>query len=70
MPPGGGPARDGVNMSRNDPLIQQAWYNGLKKLHGTPWLTLQEKLWRTEPCLVAEKVSNGTMGISEECSHY
>jgi hypothetical protein len=26
--PGGGPARDGVDAPRNDPYIQQAWYNG------------------------------------------
>jgi hypothetical protein len=32
--PGGGPARDGINAPRNDPLIQRAWYNGWKKLHG------------------------------------
>jgi hypothetical protein len=37
--PGGGPARDGVNMPRNDHLIQQAWYNGWKKLHGIKWQT-------------------------------
>lgn len=37
--PGGGPARDGVNMPRNDPLIQEAWYNGWKKLHGIKWQT-------------------------------
>ena len=27
--------RDGVDAPRNDPLIQRAWYNGWKKLHGT-----------------------------------
>jgi hypothetical protein len=32
--PGGGPATDGLNADRNDPLIQRAWYNGWKKLHG------------------------------------
>ena len=32
--PGGGPARDGADAPRNDPLIQRAWYNGWKKLHG------------------------------------
>ena len=32
--PGGGPARDGAEAPRNDPLIQRAWYNGWKKLHG------------------------------------
>lgn len=32
--PGGGPARDGIDAPRNDPLIQRAWYNGWKKLHG------------------------------------
>jgi hypothetical protein len=31
--PGGGPARDGTNAPRNDPLIQRAFYNGWKKLH-------------------------------------
>lgn len=38
--PGGGPARDGANAPRNDPLIQRAWYNGWKKLHGMKWQTL------------------------------
>jgi len=32
--------RDGVNAPRNDPLIQQAWYNGWKKLHGMKWQTV------------------------------
>ena len=32
--PGGGPARDGINAPWDDPLIQRAWYNGWKKLHG------------------------------------
>ena len=35
--PGGGP--DGRNAPRNDPLIQRAWYNGWKKLHGLKWQT-------------------------------
>jgi len=34
-----GPARDGTN-ARNDPLIQRAWYNGWKKLHGMKWQTV------------------------------
>ncbi len=38
--PGGGPARDGVDAPRNDPLIQRAWYNGWKKLHGMKWQTI------------------------------
>jgi hypothetical protein len=38
--PGGGPARDGANAPRNDPLLQQAWYNGWKKLHGMKWQTV------------------------------
>jgi hypothetical protein len=38
--PGGGPARDGKNAPRNDPLIQQAWYNGWKKIHGLKWQTI------------------------------
>ena len=38
--PGGGPARDGKSAPRNDPLIQQAWYNGWKKLHGLKWQTV------------------------------
>ena len=38
--PGGGPARDGANARRNDPLIQRAWYNGWKKLHGMKWQTV------------------------------
>jgi hypothetical protein len=32
--PAGGPARDGTLAPRNDPLIQQAFWNGWKKLHG------------------------------------
>jgi hypothetical protein len=38
--PGGGPMRDGVNAPRNDPLIQRAFYNGWKKLHGIKWQTI------------------------------
>lgn len=38
--PGGGPTRDGVNAPRNNPLIQRAFYNGWKKLHGTKWQTV------------------------------
>lgn len=38
--PGGGPRRDGVNAPRNDPLIQRAFYNGWKKLHGMKWQTV------------------------------
>ena len=38
--PGGGPERDDVDAPRNDPLIQRAFYNGWKKLHGMKWQTL------------------------------
>lgn len=38
--PGGGPARDGTNAPRNDPLIQRAFYNGWKKLHSLKWQTV------------------------------
>ena len=38
--PAGGPARDGKNAPRNDPLIQRAWYNGWKKIHGMKWQTI------------------------------
>jgi hypothetical protein len=38
--PGGGPARDGTGAPRNDPLIQRAWYNGWKKLHGMKYQTV------------------------------
>lgn len=38
--PGGGPARDGQNAPRNDPLIQRAWYNGWKKMHGMKYQTV------------------------------
>jgi hypothetical protein len=38
--PGFGPMRDGVNVPRNDPLIQRDWYNGWKKLHGMKWQTI------------------------------
>jgi hypothetical protein len=38
--PGGGPTRDGINAPRNDPLIQRAFYNGWKKLHGLKWQTI------------------------------
>jgi hypothetical protein len=32
--PGGGPTVDGEDAPRNDPLIQRAFYQGWKKLHG------------------------------------
>jgi hypothetical protein len=38
--PGGGPTRDGAHAPRNDPLLQRAWYNGWKKLHGMKWQTV------------------------------
>lgn len=38
--PGGGPARDGTNSPRNNPLIQRAFYNGWKKLHALKWQTV------------------------------
>ena len=38
--PGGGPARDGRDAPRNDPLIQRAWYSGWKKLHGMKYQTV------------------------------
>ena len=38
--PGGGPSRDGPNAPRNDPLIQRAWYNGWKKIHGLKFQTV------------------------------
>lgn len=38
--PGGGPARDGTDSPRNDRMLQQAWYNGWKKLHGMKWQTV------------------------------
>jgi hypothetical protein len=38
--PGGGPQRDGTNAPRNDPLIQRAFYNGWKKLHGIKFQTV------------------------------
>ena len=38
--PGGGPARDGRDAPRNDPLIQRAWYSGWKKLHGMKYQTI------------------------------
>jgi hypothetical protein len=38
--PGGGPSRDGKDAPRNDPIIQRAWYNGWKKLHGMKWQTI------------------------------
>ena len=38
--PGGGPTRTGEDAPRNDPLIQRAWYNGWKKLHGMKWQTV------------------------------
>ena len=38
--PAGGPTADGRDAPRYDPLIQQAWYNGWKKLHGLKWQTL------------------------------
>lgn len=38
--PGGGPARDGQNAPRNDSLIQRAWYNGWKKMHGMKYQTV------------------------------
>ena len=38
--PGGGPTRTGEDAPRADPLIQRAWYNGWKKLHGMKWQTV------------------------------
>jgi hypothetical protein len=38
--PGGGPMRDGKNAPRNKKRLQQAWYNGWKKLHGMKWQTV------------------------------
>ena len=38
--PGGGPTRTGEDAPRGDPLIQRAWYNGWKKLHGMKWQTI------------------------------
>jgi len=38
--PAGGPTADGRDAPRYDPLIQQAWYNGWKKLHGMKWQTV------------------------------
>jgi len=38
--PKGGPRGDGTNAPRNDPRIQEAWYNGWKKLHGMKWQTV------------------------------
>jgi hypothetical protein len=38
--PCGGPSEDGRDAPRYDPLIQQAWYNGWKKLHGIKWQTV------------------------------
>jgi hypothetical protein len=32
--PGGGPREAGVNSARWDPLIQRAFYNGWKSMHG------------------------------------
>ena len=32
--PGGGPTESGANAARWDPLIQQAYYNGWKSVHG------------------------------------
>ena len=38
--PAGGPARSGKNAPRNNRLIQQAFYNGWKKIHGLKWQTV------------------------------
>ena len=38
--PGGGPTRDGDNAPRNNPLIQRAFYNGWKKVHGLKYQTV------------------------------
>ena len=32
--PGGGPAAEGINAPRNNPLIQKSFYTGWKKLYG------------------------------------
>jgi hypothetical protein len=37
---GGGPTQDGAGAPRNPTLIQRAWYNGWKKLHGMKWQTV------------------------------
>ena len=38
--PAGGPADDGINARRLDPLIQRAFYTGWKKLHGLKLQTI------------------------------
>ena len=38
--PGGGPTVDGPNSPRQHPLIQQAFYNGWKSVHGIKWQTV------------------------------
>ena len=37
---GGGASAPGANAPRNPALLQQAWYNGWKKLHGLKWETV------------------------------
>lgn len=37
---GAGPMTDGLDAPRKDPLIQRAFYNGWKKLHGTKYQTI------------------------------
>jgi hypothetical protein len=37
---GGGPAEEGADAARWDPLIQQAFYNGWKSIHGLKHQTL------------------------------
>ena len=41
--PSGGPCRDETNALRNDPLIQQPWYNGWKRIDRMKW---QKFDWR------------------------
>jgi hypothetical protein len=45
--PGGGPAEDGENARRWDPLVQQAYYNGWKSIHGLKHQTVDNALGMT-----------------------
>lgn len=46
--PGGGPAENGANAARWDPMIQRAFYNGWKSIHGMKHQTVDNAFGMTE----------------------
>jgi len=46
--PGGGPADNGANTARWDPMIQRAFHNGWKSIHGMKHQTVDNVFRMTE----------------------